>query len=125
MSLDSPSEDNEAICHVLHNYVSRERLPTTSKGFFDYLPELLGASTSTRYSYLHDAVVALGLAGIANQHHSDPDETMRRANLKYNTAVRQVSQSLGNAEGATRDEILVAVIVLGLFEVSRPRMKAS
>ncbi len=125
MSLNSSSEDNRAICHVLHNYVSKERLHATSKGLFDYLPELLGASTSTRYSYLHDAVVALGFAGIANQHHSEPDDTMRRANLKYNTAVRRVSQSLGNVEEATRDEILVAVIILGLFEVSRPQMKAA
>lgn len=64
---------------------------------------------------LTDAVLALGLAGLSNYRHG---RTMLDANMRYTRAVKTISASLANVDQAKDDQILIAVLLLGLFEVS-------
>lgn len=110
------AEEEQAVCHVFHHYVSTDNRLTASKGYLDFLPELMHASSPSHHPYLSDAVIALGLAGMANLNRSGC--TTRRAKLKYNKAVIRISQLLGDTSEAKKDELLVAVMILGLFEAS-------
>lgn len=109
-------EEEQAVCHVFHHYVFTNNPQVASKGYLDFLPDLMCTPSPARHSYLSDAVIALGLAGIAKLDRSGC--TTRRAKLRYNKAVSQIGQLLGDTKEATKDELLVAVMILGLFEVS-------
>ena len=110
----APSLEEQAASYVFHNYVSEDNEKTPSKGFFDYLPALYRRSQTG--SILADAVTALGLVGIAN---STRDSTLlNKAVLKYAATARAVSDRLGVVELAKQDDILISVLLLGLFEVN-------
>jgi hypothetical protein len=69
-------------------------------------------------SIVEDAIIALGLAGLANQRKTT--KVMMTANFRYSRAVKRVSEILGSIEEARKDEVLIAVLLLALFEVSLP-----
>jgi hypothetical protein len=110
----APSVEEQAASYVFHNYVSEDNEKTSSKGFFDYLPAFYRRSQPG--SILADAVTALGLVGIANS--TRDSALLNKAVLKYGATARAVSDRLGVVELAKQDDILISVLLLGLFEVS-------
>lgn len=109
----NPSWEDQAIAFVFHNYASDNYEPCFSPGFFDYLPHIYKKSPPG--SVLAEAVVALGLVGIANLNRDSL--LLSEATLKYGTTARAISATLGDIEFAKQDEILISVLLLGLFEV--------
>jgi hypothetical protein len=110
----APSVEEHAAFYVFHNYVSEDNEKTSSKGFFDYLPAFYRRSQPG--SILADAVTALGLVGIANS--TRDSALLNKAVLKYGATARAVSDRLGIVELAKQDDVLISVLLLGLFEVS-------
>ncbi len=110
----TPSVEEQAASYVFYNYVSEDNEKATSKGFFDYLPAFYRRSQTG--SILADAVTALGLVGIANS--TRDSALLNKAVLKYGATARAVSDKLGVVELAKQDDILISVLLLGLFEVS-------
>lgn len=84
-----------------------------ARGFFDYLPAVY--SQSRNNDILMDAVSAIGLAGLANYRREN--HVMIRANLKYGRAVQNMSASLAKMERVKDDQTLIAVMLLGIYEV--------
>lgn len=116
--------EEQATCFVLHNYVSKHSdsfgeasspmWGVHEQGLFAYLPGMCRGVQKNRH--LEDAVIALGLAGISNTRHEVG--LMRKAGLRNTSAVRGISAKLEQADEAMKDEILTAVLLLGLYEVS-------
>jgi hypothetical protein len=109
-----PSWEEQAISYVFHNYMSEDNDSASSRGYFDYLPALYRRSRPG--SVLADAVMALGMVGIANSNRDSA--LLNKAIIKYSATARAVSTRLGELELAKQDDILISVLLLGLFEVS-------
>ena len=110
----NPPWEDQAASFVFHNYVSEDNEFASSRGLFDYLPGLYRRSAPG--GILADAVIALGLAGIANS--SRDSALLSKATLKYSATAQAVSACLGELELAKEDDVLISVSLLGLFEVS-------
>lgn len=67
------------------------------------------------YSGLRAAVQAVGMAGICSS--SPSPETAMKADMLYGKALKSVNAALKDYRLVTRDETLLVVTVLGLFEV--------
>ena len=106
-----PSLEEQAKCFFFQNYVLEDC--RASRGHFDYLPGIYMNLKVQRF--LEDAVVALGLAGLANL--TKGAKVMLKANIRYTAAVRAVSSALGEVEQVTADQTLIAVMLLSLYEV--------
>jgi len=107
----SPDAETQATCFFFRNYVLDEG--SMARGFFDYLPAVY--SQSRNNDILMDAVSAIGLAGLANYRREN--HVMIRANLKYGRAVQNMSASLAKMERVKDDQTLIAVMLLGIYEV--------
>jgi len=110
----TPGWEEQAVSFVFHNYVSEDNESASSRGLFDYLPALYRKSKPG--SILADAVTALGMVCIANS--SRNSSLLNKAILKYGATARAVSSSLGQIELAKQDDVLISVLLLGVFEVS-------
>jgi hypothetical protein len=110
----APSLEEQAASYVFYNYVSEDNEKASSRGSFDYLPAFYRRSQPG--SILVDAVTALGLVGIANS--TRDSALLNKAVLKYGATARAVSDRLGIVELAKQDDVLISVLLLGLFEVS-------
>jgi hypothetical protein len=105
------SPEEQATFYFFRNYVLED---SSSIGYFQYLlgiygNELVGPA-------LTDSITALGMVGLANFYKMP--SILVGAHHKYNSALRLVSSRLRNIEEAKADQTLVAVIMLGLYEVS-------
>lgn len=109
-----PSIEEQAITYVFQNYVQEYNESENLCGLFDFLPAIYRRLPAD--NILIDAIVALGLAGLANV--QNLTAFMVTANLRYCKAVRRISGLLERIEEAKSDEVLVAVCLLALFEVS-------
>jgi hypothetical protein len=110
LNLDSSAEE-QATCFFWRNYILEEH--RFHNGNFQYLSDLytredIGES-------LTETVACLGLVGLSNFWKAS--NIMRAAQAKYNSALRLVSSRLRNVEEAKADQTLVAVMLLGLYEV--------
>jgi hypothetical protein len=112
-----PSAEQQAISYVFSNFVFEDNESATSIGHFDYLPGVYRKLSSG--SIVEDAIVALGLAGLANQRKTT--KLMMKANFRYSSAVQRISQILGSIDEAGKDEVLIAVLLLAMFEVGLHR----
>jgi hypothetical protein len=108
-----PSAEEQAISYVFSNFVFEDNESATSIGHFNYLPSVYRKLSSG--SIIEDAIIALGLAGLANQRKTT--KVMMKANFRYSNAVQRVSRILGSIEEARKDEVLIAVLLLAMFEV--------
>jgi hypothetical protein len=72
---------------------------------------------------LRQAIAAIGLAGLANFWKAP--SIMAQANNAYCTALRLVNMGLGNIEEAKSDQTVVAIMLLGLYEVQRSLLQQS
>lgn len=105
------SAEEQASCFFFRNYVLEEH--QFHNGNFQYLSDLY-ASEEIGESLL-ETVACLGLVGLANFWKAS--NIMRSAHAKYYSALRLVSSRLSNVEEAKSDQTLVAVMLLGLYEV--------
>jgi hypothetical protein len=103
--------DDQATCYFFHNYVlERDQFV---RGNFQYLSDVYGGEEVG--IGLSDSVAALGMAGMA--HFWKSPNIMANAHMKYNSALRQISTQLRHVEEAKSDQTLIAVMLLGLYEV--------
>lgn len=82
-------------------------------GDFQYLPELY--ANEEVETALTQSIVSLGTAGLA--HFWGAPNMLSQAHARYNSALRLVSSLLRNMEDAKADQTLIAVMLLGLYEV--------
>lgn len=117
-SLSTPLED-EATCYFFQNFVSDfdPSLPSSSQGFIHaytlVLPTLYQQDSSS--GVLPKIIDAIGLAGISNIKHSP--ELMFAAGQKYAKVLRAINASIQDSKQRSRDQTLIAIMLLGLFEV--------
>ena len=105
------SAEEQATCFFFRNYVLEKH--KSHSGNFQYLSDLYACEEIG--NPLAETVACLGLVGLANFWKAS--NIMGSAQTKYNSALRLVSSRLRNVEEAKSDQTLVAVMLLGLYEV--------
>ena len=108
--LSVPLED-QATYFFFHNFVSED--PADVTAYSHTLPTLYRQNSS--FSVLPKIVDAIGLASISNVKHAP--ELMVVAGQKYAGVLRAITASIQDSKEASTDQTLIAVILLGLFEV--------
>lgn len=104
----------EATCYFFHNFVCDDPSSRYStNAYAQMMPTLYRQDSS--FGVLPKIVDAIGLAGISNVKHSP--ELMAAAGRKYAGVLRAINASIQDSTKATTDQTLIAVILLGLFEV--------
>ncbi len=112
-SLTVPLQD-QAAHFFFYNFVSVD--PSSRSAMNAYsrvLPTLYRQDSS--FGVLPRIIDAIGLAGISNIKHSP--ELMVAAGQKYATALRAINASIQDSSKASTDQTLIAVVLLGMFEV--------
>ena len=104
--------EDQATCFFFTNYVLEKDQFT--RGTYQYLSDIYGSEEVGRA--LADSVASLGMVGLSN--FWGASNIMRNANVKYNSALRLVSDRLRSVEEAKADQTIIAVMLLGLYEVS-------
>ena len=107
------SIEEQATCFFFQNYVFEDQDPS-AKSPFDYLPSLF--RDLPLKSVLSEAVIAVGLAGIASTRKAS--QVMTAAQLRYTVTVRAISAVIADIEQVKQDQVLVAVLLLGFYEVN-------
>jgi len=102
-----------ATCFFFKNYVLDDH--SFLRGTFHYFADVYRRETVS--TSLKDAVVSIETAGLAH-FYRDPS-FMVSANRKYSSALSSVSILLRDSASAKEDQTLMAVILLGIYEVSR------
>jgi hypothetical protein len=98
----------QAMSFFFRNYILDD-----FKGYYSYVPSVYG--TVPEGSALGEAITSLGMAGIANS--KKDTKLMINANFKYTSALHTINAALRDPYEAKTDQTLVAVMLLGLFEV--------
>ena len=112
-SLSVPLED-EATYHFFYNFLPNDHSSDDSRNAYtSVLPNLHRQDSS--FGVLPKIVNAIGLAIISNMKHSP--EVMVAASQGYAGALRAINSSIQNPSSATTDQTLIAVMLLGVFEV--------
>lgn len=109
----SVSLEDQATYYFFHNFVSEG--PGDVTAYSHMLPTLYRQNSS--FSVLPKIVDAIGLASISNVKHAP--ELMIVAGQKYAGALRAITASIQDSKQASTDQTLIAVMLLGLFEVSQ------
>jgi phosphoribosylformylglycinamidine (FGAM) synthase PurS component len=84
-------------------------------GHMSYLVPLIN---DPRNSAINAALNAVGLAALSNIRLAP--QMMLKARREYTTALSQTNHALKDSVMSKRDDILAAVVLLGMFEVSHP-----
>jgi hypothetical protein len=113
------SAEDQATCFFFKNYVLADYKYHSSG--FQYLLDVYGKEKIG--TALSESVVSLGMVGLS--HFWGASSIMAHANAKYNSALRLVSSRLRNIEEAKSDQTLIAVMLLGLYEVFSPNLPYS
>ena len=112
-SLSAPLED-EATHYFFHNFVSDDYSSVYSMNAYSSVLPILHRQDSS-FGVLPKIVNAIGLASISNMKHSP--EVMVAASQQYAGALRAINSSIQNSSSATTDQTLMAIMLLGVFEV--------
>ena len=112
-SLSVPLED-EATCYFFHNFLSNNQSSDNSPHAYSTVLPILYRQESS-FGVLPKIVDAIGLASLSNVKRSP--EVMVAASQRYAGALRAINSSIQNSSSATTDQTLVAVMLLGVFEV--------
>lgn len=105
------SLEDQATYYFFHNFISEDR--NTLTAYSHVLPVIYRHDSS--FGVLPKIVDAIGLATISNVKHSP--ELMVAAGKKYAGVLRAITASIQDPIKATTDQTLMAVMLLGLFEV--------
>lgn len=108
--LVTPGED-QATCFFFRNYVLGDY--KYGNGDFQYLPEIY--ANEEVGTALSQSIVSLGMVGLA--HFWGASHILSQGQARYNATLRLVSALLRNIEDAKADQTLIAVMLLGLYEV--------
>ena len=112
-SLTVPIQD-QAAHFFFYNFVSEDLSSRSAMNAYSrVLPTLYRQDSS--FGVVPRIIDAIGLAGISNIEHSP--ELMVAAGQKYATALRAINASIQDSSKASTDQTLIAVVLLGLFEV--------
>jgi hypothetical protein len=112
--LIQPSEQWEmkAVSHFLHNYSFAST--KDSPGYLECLPDLLRENSNCRY--LESAVLAAGLASLANI--TSLGRLEHTAKKRYGEALKSISIALRDPAEARSDAVLGTIVLLQICEVS-------
>ena len=113
-SLSIPPED-EATFYFFHTFLSDDDSSVNARNAYSSVLPILHRQDSS-FGVLPKIVNAIGLASISNKKHSP--EVMVAASQRYAGALRAINASIQNSSSATTDQTLMAVMLLGVFEVS-------
>jgi len=105
------SPEEQATCYFFHNYVLAKGVHVG--GSFHYLADVF--SREKVGPGLSDSVAALGLVGLSHLWQSP--KLLVGAQMKYNSALRQISTQLRDVEKAKADQTLISVMLLAFYEV--------
>ena len=97
--------------YFFYNFVSEN--PTSLTTLSHVLPTVYQRGSS--FGALSKIVEAIGLAGISNVKHAP--QLMVAAGQQYARVLRAITASIQDSKGASTDQTLIAVMLLGLFEV--------
>jgi hypothetical protein len=100
--------DEQATCYFFQNYFLED-----FKGFYSCLPCVYNARPIG--SALGEIIISLGMAGMSD--FKKDAKLMIDANIKYMSALHNISAALRDKEEAKTDQILTSVMLLGLYEV--------
>ena len=109
--------ENNAVCYFMNNYVLVSRHPDTRRGFMEHMPSFY--TVARVESPLSLATTAIAMFSTRNV----PAGAARRAMVikavaKYVEALRLINVAIQDPQEAKSDELLMAVLLLGLYEVS-------
>ena len=110
----SGSLEDKATYHFFYNYLSNDPSADHSRNALSSVLPILHRQDSS-FGVLPKIVNAIGLASISNMKHSP--EVMVAASQRYAGALRAINSAIQNSSSATTDQTLIAVILLGVFEV--------
>lgn len=105
------SLEDQATDYFFHNFVSEN--PTLVTVYSHVLPTLYRHGSS--FNALPKIIDAIGLASLSNVKHSP--ELMVAAGKKYAGVLRAINASVQDPKEASTEQTLMAVMLLGLFEV--------
>lgn len=117
----SPSNDTEvAVCSFFNSFVLPPRHPDTIRGYIECLLPLYNASRDG--SLLHQTVAAVSLS-VGGGHPQSRGRTLARQ--IFVNALQLTHQAIEDPEESVKDETLMSVLLLGLYEVRPARPKAA
>ena len=108
------SPEEQATCFFFQNYVLQQ--DAFSRGSFQYLSDIYESEEIG--SALADSVASLGLVGLG--HLWGASNVLANATAKYNSALKTISMQLRTIERAKSDQTIIAIMLLGLYEVYFP-----
>lgn len=88
-----------------------------------HMPYLVPLINDPRNSAVNAALNAVGLAALSNIRLAP--QMMLKARREYTTALSQTNRALKDSVMSKRDDILAAVLLLGMFEVSESGRRSS
>lgn len=107
---------DQAMQFFFHHYLLNEStLSCDPPGCFTII-----YSQAPAYGYLSNAVDAVGMASLANLRHAP--HLRHAACEKYSLVLRKIRRALEDSEQVMSDQLLVAVMLLALYEVSDVRL---
>ena len=107
----APSPYDQAVAYFISNYVLQDS--GSKMSYFDYLPQAIGRTDSI--SPLLSVVKSIGLAGIGHTQH-DP-QVQLVSTREYSAAISGINTALQDPTRAKKDETLMTVFLLALYEV--------
>jgi hypothetical protein len=109
----SPSLEQQSLCFFLSNYVLVPRQPYCSRGYLEYLLPLYQSNDSGNHLSLAVSAVAMAAFG------SRPaiKSFSQHARQTYGKALYLTNEALRDPVEVKEDRTLMAVLLLGLYEV--------
>jgi len=106
--------DQKAACYFLSNFVLLPGNGFIRGGYMDFLIPFLKADKPNRSLQLSFSAVALAAFGTR----PNSKALLPNAELSYIKALKEINSTLRDPKKASRDATLIAVLLLGFFEVS-------
>ncbi len=112
-----PNRRDQTVNVFLHQYAN------DITGCYDYVSAVYSQASNRGVNLLRGAMEMVGLAYLSGMRYGHPcvSGTEMDVYRKHSAGLRSVNDALEDESMATSDETLVAVILLGLFEVYRLR----
>lgn len=119
---ETASTEDQAVSNFLSKYVLEPCTESSSPGFLEHLPCLFkDVNVNGRYA-LRWAVQA---AALADQSRKSHEESATKALECYGRALAALGQSLAEKGKTPDDYDLMTVVILDIFEASRPEIEFS
>lgn len=107
--------EQQAICAFFLDFVLLPRHPDTTQGHLEHLLPLYANTSAGSPLSLATSSVALMISGSSQNRHND----QQLGRTIFGKALKKTSAAIRNPAESMKDETLMAVLLLGLFEVCR------